>query len=206
MMLTMLVTVLQSAAPMDEWLPPRPGLAQLFPGDFAALLMSPDRVIVEVLIDETTEDEAPFGPDEAKFSVGERHELTRPGRASVLGLFSLPTNWRTKNHQRCAPNRCVFVVLCGGFRPSLAVTLEKGSRRARTLICLGCGEAWVDRFDSDGRRVGREQAGVVGKELWRAAFQEALSPPGGPQHPLILPARAGTSSSRGARTRAPGSE
>lgn len=199
MMLTVLVAFVESGS-MEQWLSPKAGLEQLFPGDFGQLLRSPDLVIVEALVDEATPEEAPFGPDAAKFSVVARRELTGAARSKLLEFVAKPTNWKAQNHERCAPNRCVFVMMCGGFRPSIALTLEQGSRRARVLICVECSEAWVDRFDSDGRRVGREQAWIEGAERWQAMFRGVVN------RPASFPARAGTSSSADAGTRAPASE
>ena len=52
MMLGLLVAVLESGS-VEQWLPAKAGLEQLFPGDFGQVLRSPDRVVVELLTDET---------------------------------------------------------------------------------------------------------------------------------------------------------
>lgn len=174
-MLTVLVAVLESGS-MERWLAPKAGLEQLFPGDFGQLLRAPERVVVEGLTDATNDRATPFGPDEAKFTVGSRQELSGALRQSVLALLSKPTRWKTQDHRQCAPGRCVFVMRCGGFRPSVQLWLEKGARSARVLLCLDCSEAWVDRFDADGRRVGREQAMIEPRDEWRKVLLPAVLP------------------------------
>ena len=199
MMLGLLVAVLESGS-VEQWLPAKAGLEQLFPGDFGQVLRSPDRVVVELLTDETNEHETPFGPDETRFHVASRHEVTGPLRASVLARLSNAASWKAQNHRRCAPRPCVFVMLCGGFRPSVQVWLEKGARTARLLICLDCAEAWVDRLDADGRRVGREQAMLEEHEQWRQTFLPLAL------RPSPFPAPSGTSSSADAGTRSRAAE
>lgn len=187
MKFALIISLVVSDAPFKPWLLAKQGLEQVFPAGFRGLLQSPDRVVVEGL---EPEDKAAFGPDEVRAKLVWTRVVTGPSQTSLLNLISVPGNWNALDHRRCAPNRCFFVARCGGFRPSFAVRLEKGTRWARMLLCLGCGEAWVDLFDADGRRVGREQVQLDPPERWKAVFR-ALSPPGFAVVPVRLEQVAG---------------
>ena len=178
MLLTLLVLALEGAPPPDAGLPesltPEAGLAHLFPGPFAELLTSPDRVIVAGLAergDELLTEEA-----DTQFVAGWKKVLSTPERAAVLALVGKGSSYEVMNHARCAPKRCLFVMLCGGFNPSLQVTLEKGQRSARLRVCFGCGELWVTRFDGK-KQVADEQAALQDEDGWVGTFSPLLPRP-----------------------------
>jgi hypothetical protein len=161
--------------PVERWLSAKAGLKQLTPGDWAELVAAPDGITLEGLRDATGPDETPFGPSETKFTVAWKKALERPADVSrVLTLFRTGSLWKLQNQKACAPHRCVVVVPCGGFRPSLAITLAKGDRAMRVLVCFDCGEAWAQRFASKEVTVMDEAASeqiVLGdKKAWLAVF------------------------------------
>jgi len=69
-----------------------------------------------------------------------------------------------------------MVMLRGGFRPSVAITLVKGTRRARVLLCLQCHGAWVLRSNGETPDV-PEQASVEDEKAWLSALVN-VAPPG----------------------------
>lgn len=161
--------------PVERWLSAKAGLKQLTPGDWAELVDKPDGITLEGLRDATEPNETPFGPSETKFTVAWKKTLERPADVTrVLTLFRTGSQWKLQNHKACAPGRCVVVVPCGGFRPVLAITLTKGDRAMRVLVCFDCEEAWSQRFMSKEMtakdEAAREQVLLGDKNGWLAVF------------------------------------
>ncbi len=161
--------------PVERWLSAKDGLKQLTPGDWAELVDEPDGITLEGLRDATGPNDTPFGPSETKFTVAWKKKLELPADlARVLTLFRTGSQWKLQNHKACAPGRCVVVMMCGGFRPVLAITLTKGDRAMRVLVCFECGEAWAQRFMSKAMEpkdeAAREQALLGDEKVWLAVF------------------------------------
>ncbi|MDP3232198.1 MAG: hypothetical protein Q8S33_13365 [Myxococcales bacterium] len=161
--------------PVAEWLSAKAGLEQLTPGDWVELVETPDSIALEGLRDATPPGKAPFGTSETKFTVAWKKTLERPADvSSVLTLFRTGSQWKVRNQEGCAPGRCVTVMLCGGFRPVLAITLTKGDRAMRVLVCFDCEEAWLQRFTSKEMtakdEAASEQVLLGDKKAWLAVF------------------------------------
>lgn len=161
--------------PVERWLSAKAGLKQLTPGDWAELVDKPDTITLEGLRDATGPNDTPFGPSETKFTVAWKKMLERPADVTrVLTLFRTGSQWKLQNHKACAPGRCVVVMMCGGFRPVLAITLTKGDRAMRVLVCFDCEEAWSQRFMSrdmaEKDEAAREQVLLGDKKAWLAVF------------------------------------
>lgn len=163
-----LLIALVLAGPID-WLPAAKGYATLAPGDWARVLEEPTSITVELLRDLTDQSEAPKGPWDTRFEVIDTR--VHEGRATepIRRLLRTPSTWKVQDQSRCRPRRCIFVMLCGGFRPGLRLRAERNGRTIELEACLDCEEVWLRRIDLDGRATEWEQALIDG-DRWRTVF------------------------------------
>ncbi len=151
-----------------ETLAPEAALAHLFPGAFSQVLDSPDRIVVAGLV--RSNERLPREASDAQFVAGWKLLLPVALRARVLKVIANGGSYSVEDPRRCAPNKsCVVNLLCGGFNPSLEVSLTKGQRTARVRVCFGCGELWVTRYVR-GKTVGDEQALLADRDAWIETF------------------------------------